>query len=111
MLSGAEANPNAWTGVEMIFICLFASLYFSCLFFSIWKGCRSVRRRWYWITCAGLIIVGTTGMIFAVPDSPTSGEMPRQFGLGASLMMLGLLGTAIGATRGLLRRAFGRLVH
>lgn len=109
MLPGAEANPNVWTVTEMVSICLFASLYFSCLVFSIWKGYRSVSGRWYWIACAGLIIIGTAGMVVAVPDSATSGEMPRQFGLGAGLMMLGLLGTAIGVTCGVLRRVFSRL--
>ena len=111
MLPSTEANPNAWTVAEMITICVCASLYFSCLVFSIWKGYRSVSGRWYWIACAGLIIVGTAGMILAAPDSPSSGEMPRQFGLGAALMMLGVLGTAIGVAWGLLRRVFNRSAH
>ncbi|QRX84170.1 hypothetical protein [Glaciimonas sp. PAMC28666] len=109
MFSGAEANPNAWTISELIAICLCASLYFSSLLYSIWKACRSRKGRWYWIGCAGLIIVGTAGMVFAVPDSPSSGEMPRQFGLGASLMILGLLGVALAVIRHVLRRIFGRL--
>lgn len=111
MLSVTEANPNAWTVAEMMTICVCASLYFSCLIFSIGKGYRSVCGRWYWIACAGMIIVGTAGMIFAVPDSPTSGEMPQQFGLGAGLMMLGLLGSVTGVIWGVARRVFSRLAR
>lgn len=101
-------DPNAWTTGELINISLFAGLYLCCLAFALWKVARAGRGRLYWIACTATIVVGTLAMIFAPPASPTDGEMPPGFGLGAWVMLLGLLATAVGAIWSLVRRLSGK---
>lgn len=105
-----EMNPNIWITKELILIFLYGSLYLLSLVYAIWQGCRATKQRWYWICCAILIVAGTLTMIYAAPDSPDSGEMPRQFALGVWPMLLGLLGAVAGIAAHVLRRLFMRPV-
>jgi hypothetical protein len=89
-------NPNAWALPELINIGLLIALYLGGLAASLWHGCRAGRARLYWIACAGLMIAGTLAMVFAAPDTPTDGEMPRQFALGTWAMLAGLGGAVAG---------------
>lgn len=108
MTTGMELNPNIWTTKELTLIVLYGSLYLLSLVYAIWQGCRATSQRWYWIGCAILIVAGTLSMIYAAPDAPDSGEMPRQFGLGVWSMLFGLFAAVAGIAAHLLRRLFMR---
>ncbi|PFH09547.1 hypothetical protein BCF11_1944 [Collimonas sp. PA-H2] len=108
MATGIQVNPDIWTTRELGLIFLYGSLYLLSLTYAIWQGCRAASQRWYWICCAILIVAGTLTMIYAVPDAPDSGEMPRQFGLGVWPMLFGLLGAVAGIAAHALRRLFMR---
>ncbi|AZG72617.1 hypothetical protein [Shewanella livingstonensis] len=86
-------NPNAWAVGEIINIGLFATLYLSCLVLTLWKAVRNAQGRFYCIACAASIIIGTLIMVIAPFTSESNGEMPPQAGLGAWIMILGLLGS------------------
>jgi Kef-type K+ transport system membrane component KefB len=97
--------------MELIAIGLVIAVYLFGLVYSIWKVFRSSGGRLYWIGCAGLLIVGTLGMIVAALAPPMDGEMPPQFGLAVWVVLLGLFGTAVPVAWGVSRRIFGRLTR
>ncbi len=96
-------------------------LFYLCgLSFSIWQGINASMwsKRLYWITCAGLMLLGTFGMIYFFIYSPvyhdpfgcSSGKMPAGFGLSTALVYSGLLCTAVGAVWRQVRKIFPRLI-
>jgi len=86
---------------------LLAMLYLFGLVFSIWRSFQASWKRLYWMGCASLMIVGTLAMLFASPDSSTSGEMPQQFGLGAWVVLVGLFGVIAGVISSVFCRFWG----
>lgn len=106
MVTSAE-DPNLWGVPELFSISLFVMLYLFSIAFSIWKSFRSDRKRLYWIACASLIIIGTLTMLFfAFPDSPNSGEMPPEYGLGVWIVFVGLFGVIAGVLSSIFYRFF-----
>ncbi len=101
-------DPNAWTTGELINIGLFATLYLSCLAFALWKAVHTDHGSFYWIACAVSIVVGTLTMVFVPLTNPTNGEMPPQAGLGAWVMILGLLGTVAAFVWSAVRRIYSQ---
>ncbi|HEU4843618.1 MAG TPA: hypothetical protein VFT05_05090 [Burkholderiaceae bacterium] len=107
MVTSAGVDPNSWGVPELISMGLLAMLYLFGLVFSIWRSFQASWRRLYWMGCLSLMIVGTLVMLFASVDSPTSGEMPRQFGLGVWVVLAGLFGVVAGVISSVFSRFLG----
>ncbi|WP_186024625.1 hypothetical protein [Burkholderia gladioli] len=103
-MPASSSFAQAATATDLIALGTLALLYLLGLGWAGWHALRATRGRLYWVACLALIAAGTLAAVFALPDTPDSGEMPAGFALGVMVSFAGLAATAAGCAWQAIRR-------